>query len=263
MYRLLQCNFTRAPTTELSEDEIEVLGIPSQHVLAFANLMKLVKDIARPNAGLAPETILCLPPTLNTLTGFRGLLLHRKYLQSSASCEYTPPGVVAGDAAVTEFSEELTEDRNLNPDISEWIDEDGTSEPSSEFNDEGSNHSIMEAKEEIQSGSKSQICYIDQVISIRQPESNDGDGAIEPSISGPSTISVRVLDEPITEDNQMSGGKAVDDDSQDECVDQSSHSDVQEEEDYEQMFGDPMADSLLLSRMLTVFYWPGIMSTME
>ena len=37
----------------------------------------------------------------------------------------------------------------------------------------------------------------------------------------------------------------------------------EEEEEHQPVFGDENADMLLLSRMISVFFWPGIMSTMK
>jgi len=80
-YRLLRCNFTNWPSENSTDEELKEAGIAEQHQLPFRNLIGLVKE--NTIAGLDKRRVI-IAPNLNSLTGFRGLLLHRKYLRSSA-----------------------------------------------------------------------------------------------------------------------------------------------------------------------------------
>ena len=80
-YRLLRCNFTKWPSENSTDEELLNAGIAEQHQLPFRNLIGLVKE--NTTTGLDKRRVI-IAPNLNSLTGFRGLLLHRKYLRSSA-----------------------------------------------------------------------------------------------------------------------------------------------------------------------------------
>lgn len=268
LYRLLQCNFTLAPKEELSTEEIEEIGIAPQHVLAFANLMTLTKDLVQPNVALAPETILCLPPTLSTLTGFRGLLLHRKYLQSSASCDYSP----SSSSVTTPVPHDLTKEntnQSVTREVLERTDGENVSVPTTVDDNADLPEITSQINQEDPPTESGQEEGSQSLIILESEEVVVDNNAIQSSaLVSESDVTCAVndpthRDEPISEHEEMDIG----DDTIDETmpVDEETLFESEEEEEHneEQIFGDRVADSLLLSRLLTLFYWPGIMSTMQ
>ncbi len=273
------------PEEEPSEEEMEELGIAPQNHLPFINLLSLTKDISRPNITAVPETILCLPPTLNTLTGFRGLLLHRKYLQSSASCEYILPERDSNRVTITECTDETTtgsnrqsetvpmetnaEEMEASPsDYQENISFVGTDVgPATEFS------GVNETSSTIDSHTIAHDRENSQVISDTREENGDN-VATSSTLITPSNVeyvsnSTQPYDEPMSEEDEIHNMEDSTIETADQVYDNSqslhtssSDSEVEEENEGE-TFGDRMADSLLLSRLLTLFYWPGIMSTMQ
>ena len=99
-YRLLRCNFTKWPSENSTDEELKEAGIAEQHQLPFRNLIGLVKE--NTTTGLDKRKVI-IAPNLNSLTGFRGLLLHRKYLRSSAHSGETTriPAVPNSNSAVS------------------------------------------------------------------------------------------------------------------------------------------------------------------
>ena len=129
LYRLLDCNFTRMPKGDLSEEQFEKLGIKDQDVGSFNVLRTLIEEMPKKKAVCAADPCgsrdelvedensrtasagkeatefgsedsepsvppYFLPPTLATLVGFRGLLLHRSYLKTTAAAQCKPPEAI-------------------------------------------------------------------------------------------------------------------------------------------------------------------------
>jgi hypothetical protein len=232
LYRLLNCNFTLAPEGELSEDELFDLGIQDIHHLTFTNLLKLVVGIA-PSA-VEFDKIYCLPPSLTSLAGFRGILLHRKYLERSASLPYEPPQAAAPTLIAIEGPTEepvAGPSRGHQPIESVTIEDEPNEERASAPTSENTTN-----------------------VSLREmpTESMDCDE--------PSTFEKNVdVDQNVTVSSKDDVGQAKATNLE---ASTSQNEEGSEEEEEEPVFGNAEADSLLLSRMISVFFWPGIMSTM-
>lgn len=144
--------------------------------------MNIIKDIPVPDIASRTGQLNWLPPSLGTLVGYRGLDLHRDYLQTSASRPFVAP---ESTATITE----LSGDNEANP--------------------------------------------------LEGP-------------SGQSETVPHIVDEPIASGSNEQEAEVSDDD----------------EISYPRRkpnvitFGDEIADSLLLTRLMTLYFWPGIMSCM-
>ena len=233
---------------------MDELGIAPHDYLPFVNLLKLKDGVGDTSFTLVPENIVCLPPTLNTLTGFRGLLLHRKYLQTSASAEYTPPERRVG-VQITECPDEPTG----NSDKESIVDHEGVAVTETE----SSNHNQIEMESlpvaetvpvDVQ-GNQGQIQF----------ELRDREGVQVASVTVPRNVNdhVMVLASEVNESSSQIDSEMVSADNNTERDPLEKPNSSDSEEDDEDFFGDRKSDSLLLSRLLTLFYWPGIMSTIQ
>lgn len=186
LYRLLQCDFTLAPTIDedFDPDKAVDLGIAYENYLPFKELMAITKDVPVPENSKRIGNEKWLPASLGTLVGYRGLELHRNYLESSAS--------LALENVAT--SNELVEDDEDDPveNVASEPDEDDPKE-----------------------GTSGQSELVTQEVEI------------------PGTSA---SNEQIGENGPQNAEKTT--------------------------FGDEFADDLLFSRMMTLFYWSGIMSSM-
>lgn len=124
LHRALGCNLDKFPPTGAANDQLEELGIEKPDVDSFRVLRSIVDEMPKRTEpqdedvdsdedpeqvsssqveedGAVPEG--CLPPTLITLTGMRGLLLHRNHLRIAAAMdapsnsEGDPEDVYEGD----------------------------------------------------------------------------------------------------------------------------------------------------------------------
>ena len=251
---MLQCNFTLAPKEEPSEEEMDELGISPHDYLPFVNLLKLKDGVGDNSFTFVPESIVCLPPTLNTLTGFRGLLLHRKYLQTSASAEYNPPER-RDTVQITECPDERT-GNSVKESIVEHEEVTVTETESSDHNQtELESLPVAETVPVDVQGDQGQIQF----------ELRDREGVQVASVTVPRDVNdhVMVPASEFDESNSQIGSEMVSaaNNTERDPLENLNSSDL--EEDDEDFFGDRKSDSLLLSRLLTLFYWPGIMSTIQ
>ena len=231
LYRLLNCSFTLAPKGELSEDELFDLGIRDIHQLTFTNLLQLTDGIA-PSV-VEFDKILCLPPSLTSLTGFRGILLHRKYLETSASLPYEPAEAPAPNLVAIEGP---PEDPVAGPSRQHQPIESITAE-------KGSNEVTGAPSPEKPTNVSLQELSVERIDCDKpQPSSS------EKNVDEVSSVVISLEDH--AEENKNPE------------TDESQNEEGSEEEEEEPFFGNAEADSLLLSRMISVFFWPGIMSTM-
>ena len=83
-YRLLRCHFDRAPKQVMPEEELEQIGIKPLDGMSFNHLIRMMATVA-PSSALIPlaSEVSPLPPDYFSLVGYRGLLLHRPYLEHS------------------------------------------------------------------------------------------------------------------------------------------------------------------------------------
>lgn len=147
--------------------------------------MNIVKDIPVPDIASRTGQLHWLPPSLGTLVGYRGLDLHRDYLQSSASRPFVAS---QNNATITEL--------------------DGDDETNALEGPSGQSGTVpnsVEVEEPIASGSN-----------VQEDEDDSDDEEISYPRRKPDEIT----------------------------------------------FGDKIADSLLLTRLMTLYFWPGIMSSM-
>ena len=194
LYRLLQCDFTLAPTIDedFDPDKAVDLGIAYENYLPFKELMAITKDIPVPSISDRIGQDKWLPASLGTLMGYRGLDLHRNYLISSASLELEN---VAN-------SNELVED----------------------YEDDSMENAASEPDEDAMEGPSGQPEPVPKELEVEKPGTS-------------------ASNEQVGENDPPNG-----------------ENDPPNEE--RKHFGDKIADGLLFTRMMTLFYWPGIMSSM-
>lgn len=268
-----------APKEELTVEQMEELGVEDHNFPGYESFISLIKDMEAPTSLAAPENIICLPPSLSTLVGFRGLLLHRKYLITSAKQEYALP--------------QLNQTR-----IVELDDSEARPGSSSQRDD---TISPMETTSPMEMGDHSAKSTNGDSLEIEPSESPVP--TLEPSSLGidrPTTsnqdkdISVTAVDEELEQRHLNSIANHEKPENMAEIMPESTHqseyllepdesmfdeaqnffdgqsqisveeSGPEEElEDVELQFGNKEADALLLSRLLSLFYWPGIMSTVK
>lgn len=289
------------------------MGLAPQDTLPFKNLLQLIEGFVSPSD--APEPISCLPPTLSTLTGFRGLLLHRKYLQTSASRDYVPPERVERPPSViiTEFvSEESVTGSHGNIEDSNGAESETTS--SAVVNDplamddhqqlslrEGS---IISTEPEGQRRDEVEVPIQEECVQGSDDlrggftDSRMADAEVTSNIvlaeqlklsevlvcsAGPAQELRADLQEFIQEGMEASLEQSEEEEEEEDIEDQDYNAteddDAVEADDVEgrrkegadgsdeevadgPYFGDRRADSMLLYRLISLFYWPGIMSTM-
>jgi len=263
------------PASETTEEDLEELGIAPENTLPVLELLKLVQGIASPEDPAAAESISCLPPTLSTLTGYRGIDLHLKYLEMSASRDYVPPAQQQnpseGDA--TGVLEQSISSANGQP-----LSQNGASLASvavASSNDiEGSGDGIPSRV----SASTIDIPEKDKVVQVALLKAFESTSAESQSLTMVEETAEMELC--VSENGDQSRlttpDLGPDDDGSSMAYDEhrplSSANDSptvfdgEDEGDSNEglvsTFGDPKADSMLLSRLLTLFYWPGIMGTM-
>ena len=230
-------------------------GIAPQNHLLFINLLKHIEGIVPPNTTAAPETIICLPPTLNMLTGFRGLLLHRKYLQSSASREYTPPER-SERVTITECTDGMTADSNRQLDVSSETNVEMESLPNNRQERPGAVFPII--SERVDSPQTEAHCSESRQAITSSQENGE---KMNSSATLPNEESVSDSDEPMPERGSAEDSTIEAANGTFNEMPSITDSEVDGENE-DAVFGDRRADSLLLSRLLTLFYWPGIMSTL-
>ena len=279
LYRLLHCNFTLAPKGDLTEEQVEQLGIPPQHVSAFINLLSLTRDMLPPPSTISTslDNFLYLPPTLNTLVGFRGLLLHRKYIQSSA-WEGKPLEVT-----ITEIPNEHSEGNDEEAEVME-VEQATESLPSSATESQIILHS-NEGNSQPSDGPENQELNSSVTLvestgcsnkenekSLTEPDHRESNSSAT-SVDCGTTVDERVEEE--SEDanpNEKSMEEEVEiasmsSESTGQHKDQGSTNDsgseYEEEDSPDSYFGNRRADDLLLSRLMALFFWPGVMSTTQ
>lgn len=274
LYRILQGNFTLAPKEGITAEKMEEFGVDEHVYLAYESFISLIKDLEPPNFTAAEGQVICLPPTLTTLAGFRGLLLHRKYLITSAKQEYTsrptsearvveientdarPGSSSQGDNAVTDMCVDSTDEPGIeastNPQVQQEL---PTTAP--EPNGALNNGCQIPSQE---NENTTNAVNDEQVSDETQPTNQGASHAVMEILPDSAPESGVFLLEP---DESML------DEAQDffnyQTSDEGSESDEEMEEEMEEEvhFGNKEADALLLSRMLSLFYWPGIMSTIK
>ena len=218
-YRLLRCNFSYWPPENSTEDELLDFGIAEQLQLPFRNLIRLVKGNS--SAGLDQRQVI-IPPNLNSLTGFRGLLLHRKYLRSSAhsaeEVNVDDPASVTTSVDSGAGPSQVTSSYDYQFDPSTVVRNYGVPGSSSSSNPPVPEHGY----------------YID-----------NSQCPMPPQCAVPNVVysSAQRVDEMYSSEvntmNSEHDGTAPDGPT----------------------FGDAKADALLLSRLISVFFWPGVMSS--
>ena len=228
MYRLLKCNFSLAPKEELDEDQLDELGIPEVHQLTFTNLMNIIKEIVPPVIEFIQETPICLPPSLNALAGFRGILLHRRYLESSASRPYVPPQPAVAPLPANEETAQEPEP---------IAGPSNGAEPIESVVGNGLNR-----KNRLSHSYESSRMEYDEPL---------------PSTSGVDAVNQQVSDSLTLSESTEAAQNP------ENVLQNEENNAEEEEEEHQPVFGDENADMLLLSRMISVFFWPGIMSTMK
>jgi len=230
IYRLLNCSFTLAPKGELSEDELFDLGIKDIHHLTFTNLLQITDGLAPPVVEF--DKIICLPPSLTSLAGFRGILLHRKYLETSASLPYEPPEAPAPTLVAIEGppEEPVAGPSRQHQSIESVAIEDGLDTTSAPPLENTTNVSLQESSVESMDCDEPQPCSSEKNVDPVQNVAISSEDAAEQA-----------------KDTNLEADESQNEDSEEE----------------EPVFGNAEADSLLLSRMISVFFWPGIMSTMQ
>lgn len=261
------------PASETTEEDLEELGIVPENTLPVLELLKLVQGIVPPEDAAAAESISCLPPTLSTLTGYRGIDLHLKYLEMSASRDYIPPGQhhPEGDA-----TDELQQ--NISTANEQSSSQNGSSRApdvaASSKDNEGSCDGIPTRL----LASTTNASEKDVVVEAIVPETSEAMSAeSQPSTGVEKTAELELgtcessdnsrLNTPDLGPDDDGSSMAYDDHRPlSSANDSRTVFDAEEEDDSNEgvvpTFGDPKADSMLLSRLLTLFYWPGIMSTM-
>ena len=184
------------------------------------------------NADVSSDPIF-IPPTLSTLTGFRGLLLHRKYLQSSA-VNLTPSSDVPNPAQLQSNARE--ERQELVEKSTSSTAEEPVAGPSHDRTDPcpagNSTQGEHPSQEEL------------------QLETENGTRTPDPlALDESFPHGIHFLATPMESETPALEQRPVD-----------SATDGVEEQ---QSFGDPNADKLLLQRLISLFALPGIMSRMK
>lgn len=298
MYRLLQCNFTFAPETEeFTEENYEEYGIACENYLPFKELLNLTEDLIVPDLATRTEQLLWLPPSLGTLTGFRGLDLHRAYLRACASAPFEAENETATITDITDEptpgpsgyqSEMLSRTMNVQE---ETI--------ASGSNTQQENNAVLEAPPTSTGVSKTEQSFRNTakrsvIFNLPVPE-KDGRKSTGSSIQVENETSSETDEEEMDDDVEEVDDDAEEVEDEGEDVEDEGEEDEEEGEDEEEReedeevdddgeevdddgeegespqppempsdvyFGDRIADSLLLSRLTTLFFWSGIMGSM-
>ena len=97
LFRILDCKLSKFPSPDALDDHLEEQGIEEQDVAPFRVLRSLIdemrdQDPSQDSSSAANEpNDDCLPATLSTLVGFRGLLRHAEHLETTAAMPYDLP----------------------------------------------------------------------------------------------------------------------------------------------------------------------------
>lgn len=249
IYRLLQCNFTLAPEmAEFTEENCERFGIAYENYLPFKELLNLTKNLPVPELSVRTGQLHWLPPSLGTLTGYRGLDLHRAYLHACASA---PIVTERNTATITEIPDEPTPGPSgyQSAVVPRTLDV-GKKANASGGNAQQENNPVLGAPVSLTGRSE-----IEQ--SFRNTANPSGKtNRIVPGNDERNSIGASIQVENETSSETETDEEEVDEDEVEVETPQPPNvpNDV--------YFGDRIADSLLLSRLTTLFFWSGIMGSM-
>ena len=231
LYRLLNCKFTSFPCGDCSEDELQERGIMKLHHLPFQTFRQLLDEL--PPTDFSQRNVI-LPPNLSTLAAFRGLLLHRKYLMTSAAQE-TDSSSADTASVMSAASDTGNNDKDIAP-----------------ADEESPDCQMRSAAKEKESAPTNDVSEKNRGSTDPSPPECD---QIEEDVASAHGETVDCEMRNAEEEEKRASTPA-------DSVAETNHGrGHQNDQVLLDDFGHFQADWLLLKRMSALMFWPGVMST--